>query len=144
MVKWMYVVVTALALGPGCVPLPAIPLTTAPVPVAVVPEAPLSARDGYIADFCDRYPLDRDCADWRANRTRWSEARYRSWLRDRRLDGDRQTAALFGFRERTVETRPSATTGADHVAACSAAYRSYDIATDSYVGFDGVRRRCRL
>ncbi len=32
----------------------------------------------------------------------------------------------------------------DHVAACFARYRSYDPATDSYMGYDGLRHRCRV
>jgi hypothetical protein len=32
----------------------------------------------------------------------------------------------------------------DHIAACQDAYRSYDIRSDSYLGYDGYRHRCEL
>jgi hypothetical protein len=31
-----------------------------------------------------------------------------------------------------------------HVASCQARFRSYDMATDSYLGVDGLRHRCEL
>ena len=31
-----------------------------------------------------------------------------------------------------------------HVAACESQYRSYDIRTDSYLGYDGFRHTCEL
>lgn len=34
--------------------------------------------------------------------------------------------------------------GGGHVQRCLARYRSYDPRTDTYVGFDGYRRYCRL
>ncbi|MBC8129877.1 MAG: BA14K family protein [Rhizobiaceae bacterium] len=34
--------------------------------------------------------------------------------------------------------------GYSHVAACEARYRSYDRRTDTFVGYDGVVRRCRM
>jgi hypothetical protein len=34
--------------------------------------------------------------------------------------------------------------GSSHVARCEAHFRSYDRASDTYLGYDGVRHRCRL
>jgi hypothetical protein len=34
--------------------------------------------------------------------------------------------------------------GSGHVQRCLARYRSYDPATDTYMGYDGIRRYCRL
>jgi hypothetical protein len=34
--------------------------------------------------------------------------------------------------------------GDDHIAACEEAYRSYDVRTDTYLGYDGLRHYCEL
>ncbi|HKQ94794.1 MAG TPA: BA14K family protein [Aestuariivirgaceae bacterium] len=34
--------------------------------------------------------------------------------------------------------------GDDHVQACFARYRSYDPGSDTYMGYDGLRHRCRV
>jgi hypothetical protein len=32
--------------------------------------------------------------------------------------------------------------GTDHVAWCQNRYRSYDVGTNTFLGYDGVRREC--
>lgn len=46
-------------------------------------------------------------------------------------------AAIAGSAARDSDYR-------EHVAACLDAYKSYDPRTDTYVGYDGYRHRCRL
>ena len=46
-------------------------------------------------------------------------------------------AAIAGSAARDSDYR-------EHVAACLDAYRSYDPRTDTYLGYDGYRHRCRL
>ncbi|WP_181706535.1 BA14K family protein [Chthonobacter rhizosphaerae] len=171
MSKWMSVGLAVLLTGAGCVPMPAVPLPSVTPPPASSPP-PMTERDRYIARFCERYPMDRDCGDWMSNRGFWTDERYAAWLRQRRLDRDPTTAALFGLPVPPAAITPGAAAPLsspplsapapalappnalappagvasggqpDRLARCRASFKSYDERTDTYVGFDGVRRRC--
>jgi hypothetical protein len=44
-----------------------------------------------------------------------------------------------------VKTVPEVTGGADnHISDCQATFKSYDAATDTYMGLDGSRQKCKL
>src|SRR5262245_25923905 len=57
-------------------------------------------RDQFIQNYCSRHD-DNDCRDWRSNRHRWDEARYRYWYERHRHDRDfgpvDAAAVVFGF-----------------------------------------------
>ena len=111
-------------------------------------------RDQYMQNYCGRHD-DSDCRDWRANRNRWDDARYHGWYERHRHDRDFHTygtanaaAAIFGF---AAGAAAGAITGSinggvrgSSVAACEARYRSYDRASNTYLGYDGYPHECRL
>lgn len=111
-------------------------------------------RDRYVSDWCLLHPSDVDCRDYRINRNRWDDDRYRRWYRERhRDDNDRAAAALFGLAAGALlggtlaPTLGARSAGRDvtaHVQRCLARYRSYDPATNTYLGYDGLRHPCRL
>jgi hypothetical protein len=109
-------------------------------------------RDRYIERYCGSH-WDNDCNDWRDNRHRWDEARYHRWYgRHHDFFGpDDAAATVFGF-VAGAAAATAATAGAvtgsivdgSHVARCEARYRSYDPASDTFLGYDGERHYCRL
>jgi hypothetical protein len=109
-------------------------------------------RERYVSRFCDRNPRADGCRDWRDNRRRWGDDRYRDWYRRNHRDNDdAAAAALFGLAAGALlgATVPNALGGGgldvtEHVRRCEARYRSYDPASDTYLGYDGIRHRCRL
>ncbi len=54
-------------------------------------------RDRYVSQYCDTHSRDRDCNDWRSNRSHWSNARYQSWYRSHHFSGNSVAAGIFGF-----------------------------------------------
>jgi hypothetical protein len=106
-------------------------------------------RDRYIERYCNDN-WDRDCDDWRYNRNRWDEARYHRWYRDRRdyFGPEDAAASVFGFiagaAAGAITGSINGAAGGSHEARCAARYRSYDPATDTFMGYDGERRYCRL
>ncbi|GLQ56285.1 BA14K family protein [Devosia nitrariae] len=116
-------------------------------------------RDRVIGIYCDRYD-DRDCR----NRDRWDDDDYRVFYRSRRSNLDGIAAGIFGLtfgailgsalsqprvNDRVIYLDDAPAYGYDnsyeaHVAACYSRYRSYDEETDTFLGYDGYRHRCRL
>jgi hypothetical protein len=115
-------------------------------------------RDRYIGRFCANRPNHPDCRDWRSNRSRWDDRRYRDWYHQthRGSSGSNAAAAaIFGLAAGALLSGAytggfggfSAGGGRDvtaHVRACQARYRSYDPSTNTFMGYDGIRRPCRL
>jgi hypothetical protein len=112
-------------------------------------------RERYVERWCDRNPRDSDCRDWRVSRDRWDDDRYRRWYRHRHRDSDDIGSALFGLAAGALIGGTLANPGwlnrgigsrdvSAHVARCQARFRSYDPASDTYLGYDGLRHRCRL
>jgi len=115
-------------------------------------------RDRVITTYCDRNPRDRDCNDWRSGR--WNRGDYDRFYRSRRGNLDNIASGLFGFTfgaiiggalanqgggDRVIRpVNPGYSSYEAHVNACYDRYRSYDEETDSFLGYDGVRHRCRL
>jgi hypothetical protein len=101
-------------------------------------------RDHYISNYCGKH-RDNQCNDWQTNHTRWSNNQYQNFYRYHRNDqdfGDSLAAGVFGFALGTMLGGALNEGGSAHVRACENAYRTYDVRTDSYMGFDGMRHRC--
>jgi len=102
-------------------------------------------RERYVERYCDRNPRDRDCRDFRDHRRNWNDSRYQRWYRDRHRGNDNAAAALFGLAAGAIVGGAiSSAQGNSHVQACEARFRSYDRRSDTYLAFDGQRRRCTL
>lgn len=105
-------------------------------------------RERFVSNYCSHHPRDRDCRDWSRNRGHWDDSRYNRWYRSHRhergFDAGDAAAALFGFAAGAIAAGAATAAGGGHVAACEARYRSYDRASDTYLGLDGVRHRCNL
>ena len=110
-----------------------------------------SQQNNYIGNYCQRYPTAYNCTDWQRNHNRWSSAQYQSFYRYHQRDpgfgGDALVAGLFGLAAGAIiagAVNGSNNSGAGHVNACENAYRSYDLRSDTYLGYDGYRHQCRL
>ncbi len=111
-------------------------------------------RDRYIERWCDDRPRTEGCYEWRRDRGRWDDRRYRDWYR-RHHDDDRDEAgiaALFGLGVGALLggtvagplAEPRGRDVTEHVRRCQERYRSYDPRTNTYLGYDGYRHPCRL
>ncbi|WP_168990531.1 BA14K family protein [Aureimonas flava] len=114
-------------------------------------------RQRFVERFCAHNPGARDCRDFRRDHRRWDERRYNRWYRDnyrQRNRGDAAAAAIFGFAAGAAvgaaanANRAPAYSGSvsrAKIARCSARYRTYDPATNTYVANSaGERRYCNL
>ena len=110
-------------------------------------------RDRVITSYCDRNPRDRDCRSYRDGG--WRDSDYDRFYGSRRSGLDSVATGLFGLGFGAIlggaiansnnNDRVVGRVGGDgHVQACSARYRSYDVRSDSYMGYDGNRHRCNL
>jgi hypothetical protein len=120
--------------------------TLASVTPAAAANRNFQQQDRYIGKFCDRNPNASQCNDWRSNRSRWNNNQYQSFYRSHRHNrgfGGSSIAALFGFAAGAA-IAGAANNNDGHIQACRSRYRSYDVRTDSFMGYDGVRRPCRL
>ena len=104
-------------------------------------------QDRVIQNYC-RNNWDNDCRDWDHDRHRWDESRYQRWYRDhhshRGFRPEDAAAALFGFAVGAIGGALSAGATDSHVPACQRRFRSYDLSSDTYLGYDGLRHYCRL
>jgi hypothetical protein len=105
-------------------------------------------RDQFIGNFCDTHRNDSRCNDWQQHHTQWGDNQYQGFYRDHRRDsgfGNSAVAGLFGFAAGAlVAGALDNGNGTYHVRACENAYRSYDVRTDTYLGYDGARHQCQL
>ena len=125
--------------------------------VALAAVSPASAaagnrmqQDQYISDYCTTYPSADQCPDWRMNHGHWSSNQYRTFYTGHQNSigfGGNVAAGLFGF---AVGAMLSTAVGNNndsdraHVLACEDRYRSYDVNTDAYLGYDGIHHACLL
>ena len=104
-------------------------------------------QDRVIWNYC-RSNWDDDCRDWDHNRHRWDESHYQRWYRDHHrhdgFDAQDAAAALFGFAASMMGSALTSGATNSHVAACQRRFRSYDVSSDTYLGYDGQRHYCRL
>jgi len=113
------------------------------------PGPDVAQRQQFVADWCRRNPRDRDCRDFQ--RGRWGDAQYNAWYNRHRHDRGfaPNAAGIFGMAAGAIIGGAIAA-GANnarnnsHYAACEARYRSYDRASDTYLGTDGRRHACAL
>ena len=110
-------------------------------------------RDRVITSYCDRNPRDRDCRSY--HRGGWRDSDYDRFYGAHRSGLDNVATGLFGLGFAAILGGAIANVNNDrvvgrvgggdaHVQACSARYRSYDVRTDSYLGYDGDYHRCNL
>lgn len=114
-------------------------------------------RQRLVETYCDRYPRDRDCRGYYDGR--WGRNDYTSFYNRRRGDLDPIAASLFGLTLGAIVGGAIANSnnnrggdrlvgpvggGRVNVEACQARYRSYDVATNTFLGYDGIRHPCRL
>ncbi|MFD2649312.1 BA14K family protein [Devosia albogilva] len=112
-----------------------------------------------VETYCDRNPWDRDCRGFYNGN--WRQRDYDRFYRSRRGDLDTIAAGLFGLTFGAIigGAIANSNNGANdrlvgpvggggnyrvNVEACKARYRSYDVATNTFLGYDGVRHPCRL
>ena len=116
--------------------------------IAPAAAAPHDQQDQYIGNYCGKNPNANQCNDWQTNHSRWSNNQYQGFYRDHRRDsgfGNSAVAGLFGFAAGAlVAGALDNGNGTYHVRACENAYRSYDVRTDTYLGYDGARHQCQL
>ncbi|SFV34927.1 BA14K-like protein [Devosia crocina] len=130
--------------------------SVAPAQAYDAPALTLNQRNQVIQTYCDRNPRDRDCRSF--YRGGWNDRQYYNFYSSRRSSIDNIAAGIFGFtfgaalgsiiansnnnRNDTLVYRgaPSQV----NVAACQARYRSYDVQTNTFLGYDGIRHQCRL
>lgn len=127
----------------------------AQVPLEIAPS--FDQRDRVITSYCDRYPNDRDCRGYYGGG--WRDRDYDNFYRGRRNSLDSIASGLFGFgfgallggaianqNNRNYGGQPVYGGGSyqSHVRACYARYRSYDEQTNTFMGYDGIRRQCQL
>lgn len=78
---------------------------------------------------------------------RWDRDDRRNWSRrDRdRFDDNDLAAGIVGLAVGTIAGAAIAgSSGNSHVARCEARYQSYDVRSDTYLGYDGYRHGCPL
>jgi hypothetical protein len=116
-------------------------------PVSAAPWNPnYQQQDRYIGDFCDRNPSAGQCYEWRSNHSNWGYGQYQGFYRNHRNDngfGGNLAASLFGFAAGAAMNGSPGYTS-NHVRACENRYRSYNVRTDTFLGYDGFRHACRL
>ena len=112
-----------------------------------------------VETYCDRNPGDPDCRSY--YRGGWGDSEYRRFYNSRRSSLDNIASGFFGFtfgaalgaalangnHNNSNVAAPGYSGGgsyAGHVARCEARYRSYDEETNTFMGYDGVRRQCNL
>ena len=110
-----------------------------------------SDRERVISTYCDRNPRDFDCRRYHGGH--WNHNDYDRFYGRHRSGLDNIASGFFGFTFGailgSVLSNANNNGGyqgyrADHVNACYARYRSYDERSDTFLGYDGDRHRCRL
>lgn len=106
-------------------------------------EAPAVAgmnRDGYIQSAYSSHPKDRGYWQWRNHRGGWG---HRGWYGGQ--GGGVAAATIFGLAAGAVVGSAIAADASPwdaHQQACFRLYRSYDPASDTFLGLDGNRYQC--
>jgi hypothetical protein len=116
-----------------------------------------SDRIRVINNYCERYPDLEDC--WGYNQGSWSRNDYNRFYDRRRTELDGIAAGVLGLAVGAIiggaiansnnnsggGDRLIGPVGGDvNVAACQARYRSYDVETNTFLGYDGIRKPCTL
>jgi len=117
-------------------------------------------RQQVMDNYCDNNRNDRDCRDYRGGR--WDDRDYDRFYNQRRSGMDSIASGLFGLTFGAIvggaiangnnsnnngggdRVVGRANGNSSHEAACAAQYRSYDVRSDTYTGFDGRKHQCNL
>lgn len=114
-------------------------------------------RKQVVQAYCQKYPQDNDCSGWWF----WDARTYDAFYYRNRTNLEPLIAGIFGLAIGAIiagaiansnkpapapAPRPSAGNNYDagHVARCAARYKSYDVRTDTFLGYDGIRHPCNL
>lgn len=112
-------------------------------------------RKQVVQAYCQKYPLDSDCSGWWF----WSARDYDAFYYRNRSDLEPLVAGILGLAIGVIiagavansnkpapAPAPAANRNYDagHVARCAAKYKSYDVRTDTFLGYDGIRHPCNL
>lgn len=136
-------------------PLAGIAVAAAVASMTLVSVAPASAqsmsqRRQYVYQYCQTHPRDRDCYDFRRHGHSWNNSRYRSWYHSHSNGLPPAVAGIFGFVAGAIvggalsNGNNGRVVSSGHVARCEARFRSYDVSSDTYLGYDGRRHYCNL
>ena len=113
-------------------------------------------RDRFIERYYSERGRDDDYWRWRDNRHRWRDDDYRGWYRRHsdRLDDDDLAAGVFGLAAGALfgaavgaasqPSAPVAVNNQEWLAYCSNRFKSFDLASGTYLGYDGVRHPCMM
>lgn len=103
-------------------------------------------RNQHVANYCARNPSARSCNDWRYNHSTWNDQNYRNFYRSNRYQRDfnaGDVGAMFMFSiGSAMANQGYVRSSSSHVRYCQARFRSYQVRTDSYLGYDGIWHRC--
>jgi hypothetical protein len=123
-------------------------------------------RQRVVQTYCDRNPYDYDCRGYHGGY--WRNRDYDDFYYSRRSDMDALAVGIFGLAFGAIigsaiaNSNNSRSNGdrvigrvddgsrvigrldRGHVARCYARYKSYDERTDTFMGYDGIRRLCNL
>ena len=111
-------------------------------------------RDRFIERYYSERGRDDDYWRWRNNRHRWRDDDYRGWYRRHsdRFDDDDLAAGVFGLAAGALfgaavgaasqPSAPVAVNNQEWLAYCSNRFKSFDPASGTYLGYDGVRHPC--
>lgn len=111
-------------------------------PVSTATAEPRWERGGW-SDADDQWRWRHRDRDRHWERDRHSDRR--DWRRgDRDRDDDEIVAGIAGFAAGALVGSLATGNTSSHVDRCLARYRSYDPATNTYLGYDGYRHPCTL
>jgi hypothetical protein len=111
-------------------------------------------RDRFIERFYSERGRDDDYWHWRNNRHRWRDDDYRRWYdrHDHDFDDEELAAGVFGLAAGALigsaiagsaaPAAPAVVNNEEWLAYCHSKYRSFDPASGTYLGYDGVRHPC--
>jgi hypothetical protein len=113
-------------------------------------------RQQVVQTYCQKFPQDPDCNGWWF----WNASQYDAFYYRNRSDLDPLIAGIFGLAIGAIiggaiansnKNTPRSGHGSvvthndrGHVSRCYARYKSYDERTDTFMGYDGIRRPCTL
>ncbi len=111
-------------------------------------------RDRFIERYYSERGRDDDYWRWRNNRHRWRDDDYRGWHDRHRhgFDDEDVAAGIFGLAAGALigsaissaaqPSGPVVVNNQEWLAYCTNKFRSFDPASGTYLGYDGVRHAC--
>ena len=117
-------------------------------PAAAATTRNFQQQDQYIGTYCGANQNAKGCNDWQTQHSQWSQSQYQGFYRSHQNDngfGNTAAAGLFGLAvgAAAVGVMSNGNTGS-HVQDCERTYHSYDVRTNTYLGYDGLRHACEV